>query len=87
MSTILATDMGLHFDYVGKIKEQTERLRLRNLPGGNIPKPNQTSIDEQERLVLCGSLIKCADISNAVSVEEVSCAMERKGDSYLCNIY
>lgn len=65
VSTILATDMGLHFDYVGKIKEQTERLRLRNLPGGNIPKPNQANIDEQERLVLCGSLIKCADISNA----------------------
>ncbi|KAF9125716.1 3',5'-cyclic-nucleotide phosphodiesterase [Mortierella sp. 14UC] len=65
VSTILATDMGLHFDYVGKIKEQTERLRLRNLPGGNTPKPNQASIDEQERLVLCGSLIKCADISNA----------------------
>ncbi|KAF9933969.1 3',5'-cyclic-nucleotide phosphodiesterase [Linnemannia zychae] len=65
VSTILATDMGLHFDYVSKIKEQTERLRLRNLPGGNVPKPNQASIDEQERLVLCGSLIKCADISNA----------------------
>ncbi|KAG0289227.1 3',5'-cyclic-nucleotide phosphodiesterase [Linnemannia gamsii] len=65
VSTILATDMGLHFDYVGKIKEQTERLRLRNLPGGNILKPNQANIDEQERLVLCGSLIKCADISNA----------------------
>ncbi|KAG0253592.1 3',5'-cyclic-nucleotide phosphodiesterase, partial [Mortierella polycephala] len=65
VSTILATDMGLHFDYVGKIKEQTERLRLRNLPGGNVPKPNQASIDEQERLVLCGTIIKCADISNA----------------------
>lgn len=64
--------MGLHFDYVGKIKEQTERLRLRNLPGGNILKPNQASIDEQERLVLCGSLIKCADISNAVSARHVS---------------
>ncbi|KAI1321636.1 3',5'-cyclic-nucleotide phosphodiesterase [Mortierella claussenii] len=65
VSTILATDMGLHFDYVGKIKEQTERLRLQNLPGGRVPKPNQASIDEQERLVLCGTLIKCADISNA----------------------
>ncbi|KAF9947464.1 3',5'-cyclic-nucleotide phosphodiesterase, partial [Mortierella alpina] len=65
VSTILATDMGLHFDYVGKIKEQTERLQLRNMPGGNVPKPNQASIDEQERLVLCGTLIKCADISNA----------------------
>ncbi|KAF9203446.1 3',5'-cyclic-nucleotide phosphodiesterase, partial [Haplosporangium sp. Z 27] len=65
VSTILATDMGLHFDYVGKIKEQTERLRHRNMPGGNEPKPNQANIDEQERLVLCGSLIKCADISNA----------------------
>lgn len=66
VSTILATDMGLHFDYVGKIKEQTERLRIRNTPEGSIPKPNQASIDEQERLVLCGTLIKCADISNAV---------------------
>ncbi|KAG0206484.1 3',5'-cyclic-nucleotide phosphodiesterase [Mortierella sp. GBA30] len=65
VSSILATDMGLHFDYVGKIKEQTERLRVRNFPGGNVPKPNQGSIDEQERLVLCGTLIKCADISNA----------------------
>ncbi|KAG0352544.1 3',5'-cyclic-nucleotide phosphodiesterase, partial [Podila minutissima] len=65
VSTILATDMGLHFDYVGKIKEQTERLRIRNTPEGSIPKPNQASIDEQERLVLCGTLIKCADISNA----------------------
>ncbi|KAG0093863.1 hypothetical protein BGZ93_007647 [Podila epicladia] len=52
VSTILATDMGLHFDYVGKIKEQTERLRIRNTPEGSIPKPNQASIDEQERLVL-----------------------------------
>ncbi|KAI8600915.1 hypothetical protein EDD21DRAFT_121433 [Dissophora ornata] len=65
VSTILATDMGLHFDYVGKIKEQTERIRLRGLPGGDAPKHNQASIDEQERLVLCGTLIKCADISNA----------------------
>jgi hypothetical protein len=65
VSTILATDMGLHFDYVGKIKEQTERLRQRAMPGGDVPKPNQASIDEQERLVLCGTLIKCADISNA----------------------
>ncbi|KAF9092736.1 3',5'-cyclic-nucleotide phosphodiesterase [Mortierella sp. AD031] len=70
VSTILATDMGLHFDYVGKIKEQAERLRLRNFPGGNIPKPNQANIDEQERLVLCGSLIKCADISNAADIEK-----------------
>ncbi|KAF9976187.1 3',5'-cyclic-nucleotide phosphodiesterase, partial [Modicella reniformis] len=65
VSTILATDMGLHFDYVGKIKEQTDRLRLRALPGGDVPKPNQANIDDQERLLLCGTLIKCADISNA----------------------
>ncbi|KAG0309945.1 3',5'-cyclic-nucleotide phosphodiesterase [Dissophora globulifera] len=65
VSTILATDMGLHFDYVGKIREQTERIRARGMPGGDVPKSNQASIDEQERLVLCGTLIKCADISNA----------------------
>ncbi|KAF9157672.1 3',5'-cyclic-nucleotide phosphodiesterase [Actinomortierella ambigua] len=67
VSTILATDMGLHFDYVGKIKEQASRVRARNddpqAVGQN--KMPATNIVEQERLVLCGTLIKCADISNA----------------------
>ncbi|KAF9972429.1 3',5'-cyclic-nucleotide phosphodiesterase [Actinomortierella ambigua] len=66
VSTILATDMGLHFDYVGKIKEQANRVRARNedplAPQNKMPAAN---IVEQERLVLCGTLIKCADISNA----------------------
>ncbi|KAF9580382.1 3',5'-cyclic-nucleotide phosphodiesterase [Lunasporangiospora selenospora] len=70
VSTILATDMGLHFDYVTKIKEQTERIRLRNFHKEAIPVAKQASIDEQERLVLCGTLIKCADISNAADIEK-----------------
>ncbi|KAI8074002.1 hypothetical protein BC940DRAFT_78359 [Gongronella butleri] len=54
VTSILATDMSLHNDYVAKFKEQTFRLR------------NSTSAldDDQERLLLCSAIIKCADISN-----------------------
>ncbi|KAG0245199.1 3',5'-cyclic-nucleotide phosphodiesterase [Actinomortierella wolfii] len=66
VSTILATDMGLHFDYVGKIKEQASRVRARNEdPQAAHNRMPPANIVEQERLVLCGTLIKCADISNA----------------------
>ncbi|KAI9270020.1 hypothetical protein EDC94DRAFT_597850 [Helicostylum pulchrum] len=53
VSTILATDMSLHNDYVSKIKEQANRFNTNS------------HLDEQEeRNLLCSALIKCADISN-----------------------
>lgn len=60
VTSILATDMSLHNDYVSKIKEQATRLQNRSAT---------TKVDEeQERLLLCSAIIKCADISNVVSV-------------------
>ncbi|KAG0748603.1 hypothetical protein G6F57_004231 [Rhizopus arrhizus] len=58
ITSILATDMSLHCDYVAKIKEQTKRLM----------DSHSTDWDEariiEERLLFCSGLMKCADISN-----------------------
>ncbi|KAL0090378.1 hypothetical protein J3Q64DRAFT_1729565 [Phycomyces blakesleeanus] len=58
ITSILATDMSLHSDYVTKIKEQADRMKTIDL----------NSLDsvalQNERLLLCSGLIKCADISN-----------------------
>ncbi|ORZ14239.1 hypothetical protein BCR42DRAFT_418351 [Absidia repens] len=56
--SILATDMGLHDDYVNKIRGQRERLNVRP-----VDITNQEQV-EDEIILICGSLIKCADISN-----------------------
>lgn len=58
VSSILATDMSLHLDYVTKIKEQAHRFNT---------KPDllyQKDQEETERNLICSALIKCADISN-----------------------
>lgn len=49
VSSILATDMAHHLEYVNKIKE------FRHTKTGN---------QETDRILLCCALIKCADISN-----------------------
>ncbi|KAG2185044.1 hypothetical protein INT43_000957 [Umbelopsis isabellina] len=56
--SILATDMGLHGEYVAKINDQLERLRTKGLD-----MTDEAALD-QERLLICGALIKCADIGN-----------------------
>ncbi|CAO3591876.1 unnamed protein product [Absidia cylindrospora] len=58
MRSILATDMGLHDDYVNKIQTQANRLKAYPL---DIRNQEQAT---EEVLLICGSLIKCADISN-----------------------
>ncbi|KAF7722751.1 3',5'-cyclic-nucleotide phosphodiesterase [Apophysomyces ossiformis] len=58
ITSILATDMALHNDYVSKVKDQANRLRNMDI------KALDASAKEQERLLLCSGLIKCADISN-----------------------
>ncbi|KAF7732581.1 3',5'-cyclic-nucleotide phosphodiesterase [Apophysomyces ossiformis] len=58
VSSILATDMSLHDEYVQKIRDQAERIRTNEF------NPNDEVQCERERLILCGALIKCADISN-----------------------
>lgn len=61
VNAILATDMGLHNDYVVKIIEQVERFESKSLDLNT-----QSKIDN-ERNIIIGALIKCADISNAVN--------------------
>ncbi|RCH80784.1 3',5'-cyclic-nucleotide phosphodiesterase, partial [Rhizopus stolonifer] len=58
ITTILATDMALHSDYVTRIKEQKERLVDSD------PSDWDAARCLEERLLFCSGLIKCADISN-----------------------
>lgn len=62
ISSILATDMGLHFDYMKKLGLLQEKLRT----DGNTDSWDARTIVEQKSLA-CALLIKCADISNVVS--------------------
>ena len=62
ISSILATDMGLHFDYMKKLGFLQEKLH----ENGGTDGWNGRLIDEQ-RTLACSLLIKCADISNVVS--------------------
>ncbi|KAI9258036.1 hypothetical protein BDA99DRAFT_515078 [Phascolomyces articulosus] len=55
---ILATDMGMHDDYVQRIEKQAKNWHDYNV---NL---HDDSVKEQERLTICGALIKCADIGN-----------------------
>jgi 3',5'-cyclic-nucleotide phosphodiesterase len=66
ISTILATDMCLHFDYLKRLKELQQKYQENGTT--NKWNPSDTEI---YRTLLCGLLIKCADISNVVS--EASC--------------
>ncbi|KAI8142332.1 hypothetical protein BJV82DRAFT_616373 [Fennellomyces sp. T-0311] len=55
---ILATDMSMHDDYVQRIENQAEQWRNQE-----IDFEDENSL-VQQRLTLCGALIKCADIGN-----------------------
>jgi hypothetical protein len=52
----------MHDEYVQKIKDQANRLKT-----GSIDFTNPVEC-EKEKLLLCAALIKCADISNCVSI-------------------
>ncbi|KAH8673590.1 hypothetical protein BX600DRAFT_508839 [Xylariales sp. PMI_506] len=59
ISTILATDMGLHFEYMGKLGGLQKKLGENN---STEAWDNRTI--ETETALACALLIKCADISN-----------------------
>lgn len=59
ISSILATDMGLHFDYMAKLSTLQEKLSVSNSTKGWSEKTI-----EVETALVCALLIKCADISN-----------------------
>lgn len=62
ISSILATDMGLHFDYMKKLGFLQEKLfENQGTDGWN------GRLKEEYRTLACSLLIKCADISNVVS--------------------
>ncbi|CAM0140218.1 unnamed protein product [Umbelopsis sp. WA50703] len=56
---ILATDMALHNDYVGKFRDQAHRLQEH----GTLD-ISDTAVCERERTLLFSAIIKCADIGN-----------------------
>lgn len=59
ISSILATDMGLHFDYMNKLCDLQKKLQSEP----EIHKWPTRTLEEQ-RALICSLLIKCADISN-----------------------
>ncbi|KAI0434065.1 hypothetical protein F5Y09DRAFT_4715 [Xylaria sp. FL1042] len=59
ISSILATDMGLHFDYMKRLSDLQKDLKSNPL----IDEWPDRARDEQKALI-CSLLIKCADISN-----------------------
>ncbi|KAK8048656.1 3'5'-cyclic nucleotide phosphodiesterase [Apiospora phragmitis] len=59
ISSILATDMGLHFDYMTKLGNLQERFQENHSTDGW----NGRTL-ESETALICALLIKCADISN-----------------------
>ncbi|XMA08713.1 hypothetical protein WAI453_001504 [Rhynchosporium graminicola] len=67
ISSILATDMGLHFEYMKKLGFLQEKL----FENGGTDGWNGRLIEEQ-RTLACSLLIKCADISNVARKYEVA---------------
>lgn len=59
ISSILATDMGLHFDYMKKLGDLQEKLHDNNSTEGW----NGRQVEEHKALA-CSLIIKCADVSN-----------------------
>ncbi|CEP15107.1 hypothetical protein [Parasitella parasitica] len=58
VNSILATDMSMHDEYVAKIQDQAQRLKRNEIDF------EDKAVCEKEKILICGALIKCADISN-----------------------
>ncbi|WVR04999.1 hypothetical protein IAU60_002011 [Kwoniella sp. DSM 27419] len=61
-SSVLATDMSLHFAWIQRLKDFGEGMRERI----------GSEDDEYDRVMICQALIKCADISNPTRPIDVS---------------
>ncbi|KAL7422124.1 3',5'-cyclic-nucleotide phosphodiesterase [Cryptotrichosporon argae] len=64
-SSVLATDMSLHFAWIQDLKEFGEAMR-GPAPGA------RDELVEDDRIMICQALIKCADISNPTRPIDVS---------------
>ncbi|PNS15328.1 hypothetical protein CAC42_2663 [Sphaceloma murrayae] len=70
ITTILATDMGLHFKYMKEMSMLQEKLAAaQSTADGYVPK-----VTDENRDLVCGLLIKCADISNVA--RKYACAAQ-----------
>ncbi|KAI7895327.1 uncharacterized protein EV154DRAFT_495633 [Mucor mucedo] len=58
VNSILATDMSMHDEYVQNIQEQAQRFKRQGID------LSDKAACEKDKILLCGALIKCADISN-----------------------
>lgn len=70
ISTILATDMGLHFEYMKKLARVKENL----LSTDKSIKNSTPCSSGEERTLACSLLIKCADISNVARKFDIAYA-------------
>lgn len=62
INSILATDMGLHFEYMKKMGNLEEKFSAN----GHATEGWNGRLMEEHRTLVCSLLIKCADISNVV---------------------
>lgn len=70
ITSILATDMGLHFKYMKDMQSLQEKMAAaQSTADGWVPK-----VTEENRDLVCGLLIKCADISNVA--RKYACAAQ-----------
>ncbi|KAH8663640.1 hypothetical protein BGZ60DRAFT_379489 [Tricladium varicosporioides] len=67
INSILATDMGLHFDYMKRLGHLQEKLH----ENGGTDGWNGRLVEDQ-RTLACSLLIKCADISNVARKYDVA---------------
>lgn len=59
-STVLATDMSIHFNWIKRFIDYGKRMRADGIQ--SLAKPEE----EEARILLSQAIIKCADISNPV---------------------
>lgn len=64
-SSVLATDMSLHFAWIARLKDFGGRVEREEI-GKEVGDEAEAEI-ESDRIMLCQAVIKCADISNPVS--------------------
>jgi hypothetical protein len=72
-SSVLATDMSLHFAWLAQLKETGASIE----GDGVLGKEDRMAEREADRIIICQALIKCADISNPVSGGFQSCVVGR----------
>jgi hypothetical protein len=68
INSILATDMGLHFKYMTDLGNLQDKIAHDK----GITDSWSVKMKEENKDLTCGLLIKCADISNVVSVAACS---------------